>query len=114
MPIIMNNCKFVDCAGGISAPDETVIQLNDTHFFGGGQAIDLYKPATLQSIGLPLDTPRDQLEELISELIAKHSASPEQKAEIVKRSRLGEVLSGAASFSTIAKNIVDLASKLSQ
>jgi hypothetical protein len=102
---------FTDCAGGIRAPETLDVELKNTHFVRGGQAIHFYQPSVLEEIGLPSGTPRELLEELVAELRKHHEASQDQKLDIVKKSRLGGWLSGAASFTTVAKNIIDIVSK---
>jgi hypothetical protein len=112
MPLILNNCTFNKCAGGVSAPSDTLIISNDTNFLNMGQAFNLYEPGTLQSIGLPASTPHDQLEELIAELRKHRAATEAEKTAIVAKSRLGGFLSGFGSITTIAKNLIDIVSKL--
>ena len=111
MGLNMTNCTFTDCAGGISAPESLPVELQNTHFVRGGQAIHFYQVAVLDEIGLPTGTPRELLEELVAELRKHREASQEQKIDIVKKSRLGGWLSGTASLTTIAKNIVDIVSR---
>lgn len=112
MGLKTDGVTFTDCVGGISAPESLDVVLKNTHFVRGGQAIHFYQPAVLDEIGLPTGTPRELLEELVAELRKHREASPGQKVDIVKKSRLGDWLCGVASFSTIAKNIVDIVSKI--
>jgi len=83
-------------------------------FVGNGKAFDFHEPSMLSALGLPADTPGEYLKELLADLEKARTLSIDKKIEVVKTSKLQGWLAGAASVSTVAKNLVDMLPKLLQ
>lgn len=92
---------------------------SDVKFSGEGNQIHdvervfhIYDRSEIVALGLVDDTPPGEVEQVVDQLKAMPDASEAEKAEVVSNSRLKDYLAHGSSITTIAKNVIDIALKL--
>lgn len=89
MTIRLKNVTIDNCGVGISAPSDARIEADGLVITNTGRAIELKNPATfLGALGLPEDTPRELVIELLRQFRDKPAASSADAAARVRESGL--------------------------
>lgn len=109
MKIKMEGCHFEDNGTAIKAPDSVEFDMTDTKFINNQKALDIFSTKSqLEQIGLPEDTPKELLEEVI-EIYKAHQNSPLPEQEnAISKSKLFSWLGHGASVASIASAIIAL------
>jgi hypothetical protein len=112
MKLNLHGCNFDDNGIGLIASGDIEINATNTNFRRNQTAIELYNPALMQAVGLPVNTPADRLDEVVQALTHAKAATDEEKFAITEKSRLKEWLVSAGHLTTSAKNIVEIVAKV--
>lgn len=114
MTLRINNSRFIGNEYAISGPSTMDVISDGNLFVGNGKVFDFHEPNMLAGLGLPAETPSQYFKELLSDLEKARAQPIDSKIEVVKASKLQAWLAGAASVSTVTKNLVDILPKLLQ
>lgn len=79
---------------------------------GTDQVFNFYERVRVTDLALAENTPPMEVELVVNQLRAMPDASEAEKIEIVSNSRLKDYLVHGSSITTIAKNVIDIALKL--
>lgn len=80
---------------GIEVPSNAEIKIIANKLQDVGKGISVYDPEVLKLLSIPVDAPKDQVEEVVKELQKNPDASPEEMTAVVSASRLGKWLGNA-------------------
>lgn len=109
MPIIVDGVHAEQCGSAVMTegdfPDG--LTLKNIKAFNCVKALDLRdRPSIISSIGLPDTTPPEILLEAMNLLSSMQGASPEEKAQELKTSRLAYFINLSADSTTIISNLI--------
>ncbi|MCT8178149.1 hypothetical protein [Variovorax sp. CY25R-8] len=110
--IDIEDCKMNSVSTVVSAPaniGEMAVRAVGTDFGNVGTMFD-FRDVTLffDREGLPLDTPPEVLHEALALLISVKDRPVEERKEVLRGSKLAEILGGAASLATIYSTLAPL------
>lgn len=106
MTITFDGCTSVDVGTVVTAPTGYPVNFKDCKFFRVQKIADIYYPGALQDLGLPADLPKEDLRELLLELIKNDKAPEQVQQQIIAESKLGKWLSNFGSITTIGANLI--------
>lgn len=116
MPIEINfnGCRVKDCGGLVSAPSNSDLKFNASgnEISGVGQLFNFFDPELVARLGLTGLAAPDELNAVIQKLRSIPDAPEAEKIEVVKNSRLKDFLAYGANISTLAKNVIEIALKM--
>ncbi len=115
MAIKFEDNIIIGCGTMIRAPSDTEIDAKRNIVRNVGKVLDLYEPAARQSLDIPAEATAEDLEAVVNELRKNPSATPEESAAVVAKSKIGQLIGESerltkfiASAIVIAKSGVEL------
>lgn len=108
MAIKMMGCNFEGNDVAIHAPETTDMEISNTTFCNNGVAMDIFvSAATLQSLGLPENTPQEYLREVFVLLEQEKDKPQEVQLQLASESKLFKWLGNGASIATIFSALIE-------
>ncbi|MDF3173485.1 hypothetical protein P3C22_15755 [Pseudomonas sp. ER28] len=106
MALIINGGTFKNIGTAVRAPSSTHVELNGGSYTDVGVVAHIYESEPFSALQLPKELLSHEIAQLMRELLHSQNQTVEQQHEIVKRSRLREIVSDAGKLAQDAEKIV--------